>query len=375
MQVAAARACGARHIVTRNVKDYHRSPIPAIRPQDALGELSKGACILIPCPCCSIPKRIRDHVAARTANSRQRQLLETTGFNRGAHKGPTPAAPRETALTPRAVIAASVKGKQCPVAVWLVLAPLALVAVAIGPVGNPVSVQLAVAVLTLVDIHATAVTPNDSPLPRHLAVHTGTRPGDRLTGLHRIGVAQLAGLVLGDDPVRPEWLGGRRIGSGLPIGLGGLEGRVVLREIALRLPPVCVVQGPGVRADACAGVGTGLEQRLDDGGILIVRSGKVQRRELLVASGIGVGTGLQATFDVSDRSALEELLDDFTMARCRNVAPSRSRRRKRKTPEAMAVRRRHRGLPSTSPSSTAHCNPVAMSFAVDVWAFPHTCGT
>ena len=40
MQVAAARACGARHIVTRNVKDYHRSPIPAIRPQDALGELS-----------------------------------------------------------------------------------------------------------------------------------------------------------------------------------------------------------------------------------------------------------------------------------------------------------------------------------------------
>ena len=24
MQVAAARACGARHIVTKNVKDYHR---------------------------------------------------------------------------------------------------------------------------------------------------------------------------------------------------------------------------------------------------------------------------------------------------------------------------------------------------------------
>ena len=40
MQVAAARACGARHIVTRNVKDYHRSPIPAIGPQDALRELS-----------------------------------------------------------------------------------------------------------------------------------------------------------------------------------------------------------------------------------------------------------------------------------------------------------------------------------------------
>ena len=40
MQVAAARACDARHIVTRNVKDYHRSPIPAIRPQDALREIS-----------------------------------------------------------------------------------------------------------------------------------------------------------------------------------------------------------------------------------------------------------------------------------------------------------------------------------------------
>ena len=39
MQVAAARACGARHIVTRNVKDYRRSPIPAISPQDALTRL------------------------------------------------------------------------------------------------------------------------------------------------------------------------------------------------------------------------------------------------------------------------------------------------------------------------------------------------
>ena len=39
MQVAAARACGARHIVTRNVKDYERSPISAISPQDALGGL------------------------------------------------------------------------------------------------------------------------------------------------------------------------------------------------------------------------------------------------------------------------------------------------------------------------------------------------
>ena len=36
MQVAAARACGARHIVTRNIKDYERSPISAISPEDAL---------------------------------------------------------------------------------------------------------------------------------------------------------------------------------------------------------------------------------------------------------------------------------------------------------------------------------------------------
>ena len=39
MQVAAARACGARHIVTRNVRDYQRSPIRAIDPQEALSEL------------------------------------------------------------------------------------------------------------------------------------------------------------------------------------------------------------------------------------------------------------------------------------------------------------------------------------------------
>ena len=36
MQVAAARACGAGHIVTRNVRDYERSPIPAVSPQAAL---------------------------------------------------------------------------------------------------------------------------------------------------------------------------------------------------------------------------------------------------------------------------------------------------------------------------------------------------
>ena len=39
MQVAAARACGARHIVTRNVGDYERSPIRAVDPREALGEL------------------------------------------------------------------------------------------------------------------------------------------------------------------------------------------------------------------------------------------------------------------------------------------------------------------------------------------------
>ena len=39
MQVAAARACNARHIVTRNVRDYGLSPIPAITPQQALSDL------------------------------------------------------------------------------------------------------------------------------------------------------------------------------------------------------------------------------------------------------------------------------------------------------------------------------------------------
>ena len=39
MQVAAARACGARYIVTRNIRDYQRSPIRALNPQQALDEL------------------------------------------------------------------------------------------------------------------------------------------------------------------------------------------------------------------------------------------------------------------------------------------------------------------------------------------------
>ena len=42
LQVAAARACGARRIVTRNVKDFNRSPIPAVTPTEALRELFQG---------------------------------------------------------------------------------------------------------------------------------------------------------------------------------------------------------------------------------------------------------------------------------------------------------------------------------------------
>ena len=39
LQVAAARACGATLIVTRNLRDYKRSPIPAISPADAVSNL------------------------------------------------------------------------------------------------------------------------------------------------------------------------------------------------------------------------------------------------------------------------------------------------------------------------------------------------
>ena len=39
MQAAAALACGAERIVTRNLSDFRRSPVPAISPQDALAEL------------------------------------------------------------------------------------------------------------------------------------------------------------------------------------------------------------------------------------------------------------------------------------------------------------------------------------------------
>ena len=39
MQVAAAQACGAEYIVTRNIQDFVNSPIQAIEPQQALAEL------------------------------------------------------------------------------------------------------------------------------------------------------------------------------------------------------------------------------------------------------------------------------------------------------------------------------------------------
>ena len=39
MQVAAAHACGAQHIVTRNIRDFAGSPIPAITPREALTDL------------------------------------------------------------------------------------------------------------------------------------------------------------------------------------------------------------------------------------------------------------------------------------------------------------------------------------------------
>ena len=40
LQVAAARACGASHIVTRNSRDYVRSPIPALDAVEAVRLLS-----------------------------------------------------------------------------------------------------------------------------------------------------------------------------------------------------------------------------------------------------------------------------------------------------------------------------------------------
>ena len=39
MQVAAARACKVHHIVTRNVRDYRLSPVPAITPREAVSDI------------------------------------------------------------------------------------------------------------------------------------------------------------------------------------------------------------------------------------------------------------------------------------------------------------------------------------------------
>ncbi|MBI4617282.1 MAG: PIN domain-containing protein [Planctomycetes bacterium] len=39
LQVAAAKACGARFIATRNGRDYRASPIPALHPRDALARI------------------------------------------------------------------------------------------------------------------------------------------------------------------------------------------------------------------------------------------------------------------------------------------------------------------------------------------------
>ena len=39
MQVAAAMACGAETIITRNLKDYQASPVSARRPEEALAQL------------------------------------------------------------------------------------------------------------------------------------------------------------------------------------------------------------------------------------------------------------------------------------------------------------------------------------------------
>ena len=41
LQAAAARACGARSIVTRNVRDFARSPVPAVTPGAVLTGLGR----------------------------------------------------------------------------------------------------------------------------------------------------------------------------------------------------------------------------------------------------------------------------------------------------------------------------------------------
>ena len=39
LQVAAARACRAEYIITRNVKHYQKSPVPALNPKDFLNQI------------------------------------------------------------------------------------------------------------------------------------------------------------------------------------------------------------------------------------------------------------------------------------------------------------------------------------------------
>ena len=42
MQVAAAQACSAEYIVTRNIVDFVNSPVRAIMPDEALSEIFQG---------------------------------------------------------------------------------------------------------------------------------------------------------------------------------------------------------------------------------------------------------------------------------------------------------------------------------------------
>ena len=46
LQVAAARSAGARRIVTRNTKDYARSPIPAVPPETAAGDIAAATSLM-----------------------------------------------------------------------------------------------------------------------------------------------------------------------------------------------------------------------------------------------------------------------------------------------------------------------------------------
>jgi len=42
MQIASAMACRAERIITRNLRHYRRSPVPAVAPSDALRSLKRG---------------------------------------------------------------------------------------------------------------------------------------------------------------------------------------------------------------------------------------------------------------------------------------------------------------------------------------------